>query len=327
MEKQSITEDAIPPECRLGVCLYRLGRGDYYYTLAELSGLGEATICLIVIEVCQVMVHTFWMEEVSNLFPENQEELNRAMELMDEEWQFPCAYAAIDGCHIPIRCPPGGAEAAKEFHNFKNFYSVILMAIVDAKYRIIWGSCGYPGNSHDSIIFQSTDVYKDLASDRFKNVAHREGNVDIPPILLGDGAFPFHNWMMKPYSQAVLSTEQKYFNYRLSRARMVTEGAFGKLKGRWRVLYRKCESTANTMKAKTLACVVLHNICIRRGDVNLRQWDLTCDTKTNQRRPGDVVRDMLQMSKCQRLCDTNKQAEKVRDTLKEKFAREKVGRN
>ena len=139
VKKQSITEDAIPPECRLGVCLYRLGRGDYYYTLAELSGLGEATICLIVIEVCQVMVHTFWMEEVSNLFPQNQEELNKAMELMDEEWQFPCAYAAIDGCHIPIRCPPGGAEAAKEFHNFKNFYSVILMAIVDAKYRIIWG--------------------------------------------------------------------------------------------------------------------------------------------------------------------------------------------
>ena len=167
MKKQLITEDAIAPECRLGVCLYRLGRGDYHYTLAELSGLGEATICLLVIEVCQIIVHTFWVDEVSNLFPQNQEELNRAMELMDEEWQFPCAYAAIDGCHIPIRCPPGGAEAAKEFHNFKNFYSVILIAMVGAKYRITWGSCGYPCNSHDSIIFQSTDIYKDLASNKF----------------------------------------------------------------------------------------------------------------------------------------------------------------
>ena len=51
---------------------------------------------------------------------------------------------------------------------------------------------------------------------------------------------------------------------------MVTEGAFGKLKGRWRVLYKKCESTTDTMKAKALACVVLHNICIRKGDINLR---------------------------------------------------------
>ena len=170
MKKQLITEDAIAPECRLGVSLYRLGRGDYYYTLAELSGLGEATICLLVTEVSQIIAHTFWVEEVSNLFPQNQEELNRAMELMDEEWQFPCTYAAIDGCHIPICCMVGGAEAAKaakEFQNFKNFNSVILMAMVDAIYRITWGSCGYPGNSHDSIIFQSTDIYKDLASNKF----------------------------------------------------------------------------------------------------------------------------------------------------------------
>ena len=38
--------------------------------------------------------------------------------------------AAIDGCHIPICCLPGGAEEAKEFHNFKNFYSIVLMAFI-----------------------------------------------------------------------------------------------------------------------------------------------------------------------------------------------------
>ncbi len=81
-------------------------------------------------DVWQILVNNFWKEEISNLFPQHQEELNRAMELMDEEWQFHCAYAAIDGCHIPICCLPGGAEAAKEFHNFKNFYSIVLMAIV-----------------------------------------------------------------------------------------------------------------------------------------------------------------------------------------------------
>ena len=24
---------------------------------------------------------------------------------MQELWQFPCAWAAVDGCHIPIKCP------------------------------------------------------------------------------------------------------------------------------------------------------------------------------------------------------------------------------
>ncbi len=51
-------------------------------------------------------------------------------------------------------------------------------------------------------------MIKDLASDKFKNVAHREGTVHVTPILLGDGAFPFHNWMMKPFSQTVLTNEQ-----------------------------------------------------------------------------------------------------------------------
>lgn len=79
---------------------------------------------------------------------------------MEQLWQFPYAWAAIDGCQLPLKCPAGGAELRKEYHNFKNFYSIVLMAIVDAKYRFIWA--GFPGNSHDSIIFQSTNLWKDI---------------------------------------------------------------------------------------------------------------------------------------------------------------------
>lgn len=32
----------------------------------------------------------------------------------------------------------------------------MLMAMVDSKYTFVWGSCGFPGNSHDAIIFKST---------------------------------------------------------------------------------------------------------------------------------------------------------------------------
>ena len=35
--------------------------------------------------------------------------------------------------------PSGGAEAQKEYHNFKNFYSVVAMALVDS----ITDSFGY----------------------------------------------------------------------------------------------------------------------------------------------------------------------------------------
>ena len=57
-----------------------------------------------------------------------------------------------DGCHIPIKCPPGGLEASKEYHDFKNFNSILLMGLVDSHYRFVWGSCNFPGNSHDAVI-------------------------------------------------------------------------------------------------------------------------------------------------------------------------------
>ena len=36
------------------------------------------------------------------------------------------------------------------------------MALVDSKYRFIWGSCGVPGNSHDAVIFQATELWEKL---------------------------------------------------------------------------------------------------------------------------------------------------------------------
>ena len=323
LKKETVTEEPISPECRLAVCLYRLGRGDYIYTISELAGIGESTVCGIIIEVFQLIVENFWQEYVAKFWPDTEEKVQELMEMMDSEWHFTSAYGAIDGSHIPIHCSPGGAEAAKEYHTFKNFYSVVLMAIVDAKYRSIWGSCGYPGNSHDSLIFKSTDLYAELSSGKMPSIAHKEGSVLIPPLLLGDGAFPFHSWLMKPYSQAVLTAEEKYVNYRLSRARMVAEGAFGKVKGRWRILSRKCESTVDTVKAMTLACVVLYNLCIERGDVSLRHWDMTQDPETNERRPSEGVRDLLHMTSNAHVCDSNKQAGKIREALKKKFFKEK----
>ena len=105
-----------------------------------------------------------------------------------------------------------------------------------------------------------------------KNVVVDGG--EAPPVILGDGAFPLSSWIMKPHRDAVLTPEKAYFNYRLSRARMITEGTFGKLKGRFRVLFRKCEGKKETVKIMGLACVILHNLCIDKEDIIPRKSDL-----------------------------------------------------
>ena len=126
--------------------------------------------------------------------------------------------------------PTRGPEAMKQYHNFKNFYSAILLALVDTKYQFIWAALGAPGNTHDSTYFQSTYLFHkinkgNVLPEKFKFI----GNTKIPLMILGETLKP---WMCEPFG-AVLTEDKHYFNYCLSHARMVSEGAFGKLKSRF----------------------------------------------------------------------------------------------
>ena len=318
-----VTETPISPECRLGICLYRLARGDYFYTIAEMVGLGVATVCSIVKEVTEAIIANLWNLSVKQHMPETKEDFERKILDMEELWQFPFCWGAIDGCHIPIKCPSGGLQASKEFHNFKNFYSVVLMAIVDSNYRFVWASCGFPGNSHDSIIFQSTELWSNITEkDAIPNIGQTVDKIIIYPLLLGDSAFPLQTWMMKPYTNAVLTKQQTNFNYRLSRARMVTEGAYGQMKGRWRVLLRKMESEPDQVKTTALACIVLHNICIEKGETLSKKLDPAVDPVTNERRDRDTIRKLLQMRSCEKVKDTAAEAERIRNVLCQTFWQE-----
>ena len=133
----------------LGLCLYLLGQGNHYYTIAEMVGLGLSAVSSIVQEVCQALVEQLWTDTISRHMPKPQEKFRKKILDMEEFWQFPCCWDAVDGYHIHIKCPPGGQEESNKYHHFKNFYSVDLMSLVDLHYRFIWGSCRFPGNWHD----------------------------------------------------------------------------------------------------------------------------------------------------------------------------------
>ena len=64
----------------------------------------------------------------------------------------------------------------------------------------------------------------------------------------------------------------KYFNKQLRGARVVTEHAYGMLKGRWRILYKKTECRMRNVKYIIMACILLHNLCIELSDPCQPRW-------------------------------------------------------
>jgi hypothetical protein len=147
--------------------------------------------------------------------------------------------------------------------NYKGFFSIILMALVDADYCFIWVEVGANGASSDAQIFNSCELKEAILDGSIDFRAPEpivEGDQDVPYFFIGDDAFALRTWMMKPYSVRGLSREQRIFNYRLSRAGRVVENAFGILASRYRCLLIVMCQLPDTVSTITLACCLLHNM-------------------------------------------------------------------
>ena len=146
-----------------------------------------------------------------------------------------CCIGAIDGKHISIQQP---SSTGSEFFNYKHFFSVILLALVDANYRFIYVDIGAAGRAGDSEVFGESTLKKALSSNNLnlpppKSIQGISQKIDYN--IVGDDAFPMATNLMKPYPYRNLEKGKCIFNYRLSRARRVVENAFGILSNRWRV--------------------------------------------------------------------------------------------
>lgn len=79
---------------------------------------------------------------------------------------------------------------------------------------------------------------------------------------MGDEAFRLHKNILKPYTRkaARQDADKTVFNYRLSRARRVTENAFGLLSQIFRVFYTTININPETCDNLVIVACCLHNM-------------------------------------------------------------------
>lgn len=66
--------------------------------------------------------------------PNTQEEWGNQAKKFEELWNFPMCLGAIDGKHVAIKAPP---KQGSMYYNYKNFHSIVLMAIASADYKLL----------------------------------------------------------------------------------------------------------------------------------------------------------------------------------------------
>lgn len=68
---------------------------------------------------------------------------------------FPHCLGAVDGKHIRTICP---VNSGSMYFNYKDYYSVVLMAVADSKYRFVYVNVGSFAKDCDSSIFRQSPL-------------------------------------------------------------------------------------------------------------------------------------------------------------------------
>lgn len=259
-----------------------MATGDTFRTIAFSYRLGRKTVADIVQEVCSAI----WTVLQPKVMPEPAtEQWCDIANDFDALWQFPNCIGAIDGKHVVIDKP---ANSGSLFYNYKKDFSVVLLAVVDANYKFIAVDVGAYGKSSDAGVLKSSAFGRKFVRGML-NIPTRKKlprtNKLAPYVLIGDSGFALIPTLMRPFPQAKVecNDRRKIFNYRLSRARRVSENAFGILSKRFRIYQRSLQLSTEKVDTVILATCVLHNfLCSKSCNKALEDRIFERENEDNQ---------------------------------------------
>ena len=127
-----------------------------------------------------------------------------------------------------LQCP---RNSASEYFNYKNAFSIVLFALVDANYNFMFVDVGYQGRISDSGVFTNPELYKKLETKTLclpQPVPLNVREKSVPYFFILDEAFPLSENFVKVYpGQHPKNSKERISNSRICRARRVVENVFG----------------------------------------------------------------------------------------------------
>lgn len=192
--------------------------------------------------------------------PQSEQEWLEVARGFETKWQFPHCLGAIDGKHVKIQSP---INSGSEFYNYKHNFSIILLAVADSDYNFLFADVGTHGRMSDGGVFNDSILYNKIyGPDSFfpDDTPLPNRHLPVPYVFVTDGAFALSKRIMKPFPGTPANGSQdRKFNSRLSRARVVIECAFGIMTSVFGVLKTNMLLQPEKASIITLTCVVLHN--------------------------------------------------------------------
>lgn len=295
IKKETVMRKAIEPAERLSLTLHHLAYGNSQQSNSFEYRIGKSTVSIIIRETCYAIWTALHSEYLT--VPSTQQDWKKIAADFERLWNLPHCIGAIDGKHVAMKCP---LKSGSLYYNYKGWFSIILLAVCDARYSFTLVDIGSYGSSNDSGVFSNSNMGHALEGGQMSipSAEPIDGlpNNAVPYFLVGDEAFALKQWMLRPYSGRDLPEDLRIFNYRLSRARRVIENVFGILAARWQVFHRPIQASVETTEYMVKAAVCLHNY--------LRQTNNACycpagfvdsQDNTGQIQPGEwrsIVNDL-----------------------------------
>ena len=174
---------------------------------------------------------------------------------------LPFCAGALDGTFMQIKKPTNFSDS---YFCYKKFVAIIVLACVDARGVFTYINAGRPGSVGDSYTYRHCAMHHKIENEEW--LSHTQctiSGINIKPYIVADAAFPLSSTLMKCFESGQ-PTYKHSFNYALIRTRRVVEQAFGRLKGRWKIMDGKCclNDPVFVSQVATVCCA-LHNVCER----------------------------------------------------------------